>query len=188
MAEKFVAKASEMKDGDRRIVFVGDHEIGVFRHEGEYLRLQQFLPAPGRPGLRRPDHRQGRGAAAAGQDLAGPVLLRHRDALRLPLARHGIRHEDRRMRLRPQDEAEEIQGRCKKGTRSMSSPKAAAEVGAAVRARPRKPKAVRQAGPWRRSRDAADRAFGRRDQARGRDRARRSRKATTRSPKTRCRR
>jgi len=25
MAEKFVAKASEMTDGDRRIVFVGDH-------------------------------------------------------------------------------------------------------------------------------------------------------------------
>ena len=31
MAEKFVGKTSEFKDGDRRIVFVGDHEIGVFR-------------------------------------------------------------------------------------------------------------------------------------------------------------
>jgi len=31
MAEKFVAKASEFKDGDRKIVFDGDHEIGVFR-------------------------------------------------------------------------------------------------------------------------------------------------------------
>ena len=70
MAEKFVAKSSEFKDGDRRIVFVGDHEIGVFRHEGQYLRLQQFLPAPGRPGLRGPDHRRGRGAAAPRQDLA----------------------------------------------------------------------------------------------------------------------
>ena len=27
MAEKFVAKASEMTDGDRRIVFVGENEI-----------------------------------------------------------------------------------------------------------------------------------------------------------------
>ena len=40
MAEKFVAKLSEMNDGDRRIVFVGDNEIGVFRHEGAVLRLQ----------------------------------------------------------------------------------------------------------------------------------------------------
>src|SRR5262245_30655505 len=31
MAEQFVGKASEIKDGDRRIVFVGEHEIGVFK-------------------------------------------------------------------------------------------------------------------------------------------------------------
>ena len=37
MAEKFVGKASEFKDGDRRIVFVGDHEIGVFRAQGRIL-------------------------------------------------------------------------------------------------------------------------------------------------------
>ena len=35
MPEKFVAKLAEFKDGDRRIVFVGDNEIGVFRHEGD---------------------------------------------------------------------------------------------------------------------------------------------------------
>ena len=40
MAEKFVAKLSEFNDGERRIIFVGDNEIGVFRHEGEFLRLQ----------------------------------------------------------------------------------------------------------------------------------------------------
>ncbi len=34
MAEKLIGKASEFKDGDRRIVFVGDHEIGVFRDKG----------------------------------------------------------------------------------------------------------------------------------------------------------
>ena len=32
MPEKLVAKASEFTDGDRRIVFVGDNEIGVFKH------------------------------------------------------------------------------------------------------------------------------------------------------------
>ena len=35
MAEKFVGKSSEFKDGDRRIVFVGDNEIGVFREAGD---------------------------------------------------------------------------------------------------------------------------------------------------------
>ena len=42
MAEKFVAKAAEMKDGDRRIVFVGDNEIGVFRHGGQYYAYSNF--------------------------------------------------------------------------------------------------------------------------------------------------
>jgi nitrite reductase/ring-hydroxylating ferredoxin subunit len=36
MPEKFVSKASEFEDGDRRIVFVGDIEIGVFRTEGRF--------------------------------------------------------------------------------------------------------------------------------------------------------
>jgi nitrite reductase/ring-hydroxylating ferredoxin subunit len=34
MAEKFVAKTTEFNNGERRIVFVGDNEIGVFRHQG----------------------------------------------------------------------------------------------------------------------------------------------------------
>jgi nitrite reductase/ring-hydroxylating ferredoxin subunit len=42
MAEKFVAKTSEFNDGERRIIFVGDNEIGVFRHEGEYYAYSNF--------------------------------------------------------------------------------------------------------------------------------------------------
>jgi nitrite reductase/ring-hydroxylating ferredoxin subunit len=49
MAEKFVAKASEMTDGDRRIVFVGDHEIGVFRHQGQYYAYSNFCLHQGGP-------------------------------------------------------------------------------------------------------------------------------------------
>jgi nitrite reductase/ring-hydroxylating ferredoxin subunit len=49
MAEKFVAKASEMTDGDRRIVFVGDHEIGVFRHKGQYFAYSNFCLHQGGP-------------------------------------------------------------------------------------------------------------------------------------------
>ena len=36
MPEVFVAKASELKDGDRRIVKTGRGEIGVFHHGGTY--------------------------------------------------------------------------------------------------------------------------------------------------------
>jgi nitrite reductase/ring-hydroxylating ferredoxin subunit len=36
MPEVFVAKASELKDGDRRIVKTGRGEVGVFHHDGTY--------------------------------------------------------------------------------------------------------------------------------------------------------
>ncbi len=49
MAEKFVAKLNEMQDGDRRIVFVGDNEIGVFRHEGEFYAYSNFCLHQGGP-------------------------------------------------------------------------------------------------------------------------------------------
>jgi nitrite reductase/ring-hydroxylating ferredoxin subunit len=49
MAEKFVAKLAEFKDGDRRIVFVGDNEIGVFRHEGEFYAYSNFCLHQGGP-------------------------------------------------------------------------------------------------------------------------------------------
>ena len=49
MAEKFVAKLAEFKDGDRRIVFVGDHEIGVFRHAGEFYAYSNFCLHQGGP-------------------------------------------------------------------------------------------------------------------------------------------
>jgi len=49
MAEKFVAKLSEFEDGDRRIVFVGDNEIGVFRHDGEFYAYSNFCLHQGGP-------------------------------------------------------------------------------------------------------------------------------------------
>jgi nitrite reductase/ring-hydroxylating ferredoxin subunit len=49
MADKFVAKASEFKDGDRRIVFVGDNEIGVFRHDGQFYAYSNFCLHQGGP-------------------------------------------------------------------------------------------------------------------------------------------
>src|SRR5205814_256306 len=42
MPEQFVAKSTEMKDGERRIVFMGEHEIGVFKEKGEYYAYSNF--------------------------------------------------------------------------------------------------------------------------------------------------
>ena len=70
MAEQYVGKTAEFKDGDRRIVFAGDNEIGVFRHEGQFYAYSNFCLHQGGPACEGPDHRQGRRAAAARQDLA----------------------------------------------------------------------------------------------------------------------
>ena len=49
MAEQFVGKLSEFKDGDRRIIFVGDREIGVFRHEGQFYAYSNVCLHQGGP-------------------------------------------------------------------------------------------------------------------------------------------
>ena len=49
MAEQFVAKSSEIKDGERRIVFIGEHEIGVFKEKGEYFAYSNFCLHQGGP-------------------------------------------------------------------------------------------------------------------------------------------
>jgi nitrite reductase/ring-hydroxylating ferredoxin subunit len=49
MAEQFVGKTSEFQDGDRRIIFVGDNEIGVFRHEGQFYAYSNFCLHQGGP-------------------------------------------------------------------------------------------------------------------------------------------
>jgi nitrite reductase/ring-hydroxylating ferredoxin subunit len=49
MPEQFVGKLSEFKDGDRRIIFAGDHEIGVFRHDGKFYAYSNFCLHQGGP-------------------------------------------------------------------------------------------------------------------------------------------
>jgi nitrite reductase/ring-hydroxylating ferredoxin subunit len=49
MAEKLVGKLSEFKDGDRRIVFIGDHEIGVFREHGTFYAYSNYCLHQGGP-------------------------------------------------------------------------------------------------------------------------------------------
>ena len=49
MAEQFVGKLSEFKDGDLRIIFVGDHEIGVFRENGTFYAYSNYCLHQGGP-------------------------------------------------------------------------------------------------------------------------------------------
>ncbi len=49
MAEWFVAKASEMADGDRRIVTAGKREIGVFFKDGDYFAYSNTCLHQGGP-------------------------------------------------------------------------------------------------------------------------------------------
>ena len=49
MAEKFVSKISEFQDGERRIITAGDHEIGVFKHEGQYYAYSNICLHQGGP-------------------------------------------------------------------------------------------------------------------------------------------
>jgi len=49
MAEWFVAKSSEFKDGDRRIVTAGPREIGVFHKDGNYYAYSNICLHQGGP-------------------------------------------------------------------------------------------------------------------------------------------
>ena len=49
MPECFVAKASELKDGDRRIVVSGRHEVGVFFKDGNYYAYSNYCVHLGGP-------------------------------------------------------------------------------------------------------------------------------------------
>ena len=49
MAEQFVAKLSEFKEGDRRIVFANNMEIGVFRQDGQFYAYSNTCLHQGGP-------------------------------------------------------------------------------------------------------------------------------------------
>ena len=49
MAEVFVGKASELKDGDRRIVKTARGEVGLFVEDGTYHAYSNLCPHQGGP-------------------------------------------------------------------------------------------------------------------------------------------
>jgi nitrite reductase/ring-hydroxylating ferredoxin subunit len=49
MKEQFVGHAADFKDGDRRIVYAGDVEIGVFKDKGRYYAYSNTCLHQGGP-------------------------------------------------------------------------------------------------------------------------------------------
>lgn len=49
MAEQFVGKASEFKDGDRQIIRLGEEEIGIFKHDGAFHAYSNYCLHQGGP-------------------------------------------------------------------------------------------------------------------------------------------
>ncbi len=49
MTETLVGKAIDFKDGERRIVFAGSNEIGIFRVNGEFYAYSNFCLHQGGP-------------------------------------------------------------------------------------------------------------------------------------------
>ncbi len=115
MAEKFVAKLSEMKDGDRRIIFVGDNEIGVFRHEGEFYAYSNFCLHQGGPAC------EGLTIAKVEErlrpDKTSMGLFFSEDEMHFVCPWHGMEYDMKTGEcvVGPQDEAEEIQDGAKGG-------------------------------------------------------------------------
>lgn len=47
--ETYVGKAADFKDGDRRIVAIGHHEVGIFREAGQYYAFSNYCLHQGGP-------------------------------------------------------------------------------------------------------------------------------------------
>ena len=110
MAEQFVGKASEFKDGERQIIRIGEAEIGVFRHEGEFYAYSNFCLHQGGPACEGLTIARVEGAPAPRQDVGGPLLLDETD-MNFVCPWHGYEYDmftgehvaDRRVKLRKYD-------------------------------------------------------------------------------------
>ena len=109
MAEWFVAKASELPDGDRRIVSAGNNEIGVFHHGGAYYAYSNYCVHSGGPACEGILINQVVDLIAPDRTYQGQTFS---DEVHFVCPWHGYEYEldDRPVRGRPQAEAEKIRG------------------------------------------------------------------------------
>ena len=107
MPECFVAKASDLKDGDRRIVVSGQREVGVFFKDGAYYAYSNYCVHPGGPACEGILINNVVDIIDADRTYEGQTFGDER-AFRLPVARLRIRPQDRRVHRRPQAEAPQV--------------------------------------------------------------------------------
>jgi len=122
MAETLVGKAAEFKDGDRRIVFVGNNEIGVFREDGEYYAYSNYCLHQRGPACEGLTIAKVEEAIMPDQTSRG--LYFSEDALHFVCPWHGYEYDmktgecvsDRKLKLVATKS-------CRRGMSSMSSPR-----------------------------------------------------------------
>ena len=105
MPESFVAKATDMQDGDRRIVVAGRHEIGVFFKDGAYYAYSNYCVHAGGPACEGIIVNQVVDGIAADRTYQGQVFS---DEVHFACPWHGYEYDlktgecvgDRRLKLR----------------------------------------------------------------------------------------
>jgi nitrite reductase/ring-hydroxylating ferredoxin subunit len=108
MPECFVAKASELQDGDRRIVVDGKKEIGVFRQGDAYYAYSNYCVHAGGPACEGLLINQVVDVIAPDKTYQGQVFS---DAVHFACPWHGYEYDiktgecigDRRLKLRKFD-------------------------------------------------------------------------------------
>ena len=117
MAEWFVAKASELPDGDRRIVTAGKDEIGVFHKGGAYYAYSNYCVHSGGPACEGILINKVVDLIAEDRTYQGQTFA---DEMHFVCPWHGYEYEldNRALRWRPQAEAEESRTWCVAATTS----------------------------------------------------------------------
>ena len=100
MPECFVAKASDLQDGDRRIVVAGREEVGVFFKGGAYYAYSNYCVHAGGPACEGIMVNRVVDVIADDRTYQGQTFWRQ-GAFRVPVARLRIRAQDRSVRRRP---------------------------------------------------------------------------------------
>ena len=90
MAQVFVCKDIEMKDGDVRIIRQDKLEVGVYRHAGAFYAYRNHCLHQGGPACEGIIRNKVVDLFGPDRTYLGPDLRRRRAAHRLPLARLGV--------------------------------------------------------------------------------------------------
>ncbi len=134
MAEVFVGKASELKDGDRRIVKTARGEVGLFVEDGTYHAYSNLCPHQGGPACEGILINKVEDVIAPDRTYQGQTFS---DTRHFVCPWHGWEYDldDRRMRRRQAHQAQEVRRRPtrRRHLRQSLRPRAA-EPESAVRA------------------------------------------------------